>query len=134
MQFATSKLPSFVKSLSSANFDKIFAYGQRTLTYTHVHIHTHSCAHHTYTHTLTSGGSESTVPKVLLFTDKAATTTLYKGLSVEFKDRLLLTEVKKSDAALGMAYTNTCLCVYVCVSVCVCRKWVSVCEITWCNL
>ena len=45
--------------------------------------------------------SESSLAKVLLFTDKAATTTLYKGLSVEFKDRLVLTEVKKSDAALG---------------------------------
>jgi len=75
VQFATSKLPSFVKSLNSANFDTVFA--------------------------------ESSLAKVLLFSDKPTTTTLYKGLSVEFKDRLVLTEVKKSDKDLVAKYKVT---------------------------
>ncbi|KAF7722282.1 protein disulfide isomerase (PDI) protein [Apophysomyces ossiformis] len=40
----------------------------------------------------------ATLPKALLFTDKATTTPLYKALSVEFgDDRMLLGEVKKSE-------------------------------------
>lgn len=38
-----------------------------------------------------------TLPKALLFTDKPTTTPLYKALSVEFKDRLLVGEVKQSE-------------------------------------
>ncbi|PHZ07997.1 thioredoxin-domain-containing protein [Rhizopus microsporus ATCC 52813] len=38
-----------------------------------------------------------TLPKALLFTDKPTTTPLYKALSVEFKDRLLMGEVKQSE-------------------------------------
>ncbi|KAG0166587.1 protein disulfide isomerase (PDI) protein [Apophysomyces sp. BC1034] len=43
----------------------------------------------------------TTLPKALLFTDKATTTPLYKALSVEFGDsRMLLGEVKKSEKAV----------------------------------
>ncbi|KAI8142447.1 hypothetical protein BJV82DRAFT_614932 [Fennellomyces sp. T-0311] len=43
----------------------------------------------------------STLPKALLFTDKAATSPLYKALSVEFGNgRMLVGEVKKSEKAL----------------------------------
>ncbi|KAI8579575.1 hypothetical protein K450DRAFT_241645 [Umbelopsis ramanniana AG] len=38
----------------------------------------------------------STLPKALLFTDKATTTPLYKALSVDFQDRMLFGEVKSS--------------------------------------
>lgn len=38
-----------------------------------------------------------TLPKALLFTDKPTTTPLYKALSVEFKDRMLVGEVKQSE-------------------------------------
>lgn len=38
----------------------------------------------------------STLPKALLFTDKPTTTPLYKALSVDFADRMLFGEVKKS--------------------------------------
>jgi protein disulfide-isomerase A6 len=38
----------------------------------------------------------STMPKALLFTDKPTTTPLYKALSVDFVDRMLFGEVKKS--------------------------------------
>ncbi|KAI8977179.1 hypothetical protein BDF20DRAFT_873406 [Mycotypha africana] len=38
-----------------------------------------------------------TLPKVLLFTDKPTTTPLYKALSVDFKDRMLVGEVKHSE-------------------------------------
>ncbi|KAI9025105.1 hypothetical protein CLU79DRAFT_746284 [Phycomyces nitens] len=39
----------------------------------------------------------STLPKALLFTDKSATTPLYKALSADFAGRMLMGEVKKSE-------------------------------------
>ncbi|KAL0088345.1 hypothetical protein J3Q64DRAFT_1725209 [Phycomyces blakesleeanus] len=39
----------------------------------------------------------STLPKALLFTDKSATTPLYKALSADFANRMLMGEVKKSE-------------------------------------
>ncbi|KAG0741012.1 hypothetical protein G6F62_006851 [Rhizopus arrhizus] len=38
-----------------------------------------------------------TLPKALLFTNKPTTTPLYKALSVDFKDRMLVGEVKESE-------------------------------------
>ncbi|KAI7850118.1 hypothetical protein BDC45DRAFT_519048 [Circinella umbellata] len=50
----------------------------------------------------------STLPKALLFTDKAATSPLYKALSVEFGDgRMLVGEVKKSEKVLVKEYGVT---------------------------
>ncbi|KAI7863783.1 hypothetical protein BDF14DRAFT_1841102 [Spinellus fusiger] len=42
----------------------------------------------------------TTMPKVFLFTDKATTTPLYKALSVEFGDRMLVGEVKKTEKGI----------------------------------
>lgn len=41
----------------------------------------------------------SKLPHVLLFTEQAATSPLYKGMSARFKNRLAFGEVRKSDAA-----------------------------------
>lgn len=41
---------------------------------------------------------ERTLPHVLLFTDKAKTSPLYKGLSAEFRGRAAFGEVRKGDA------------------------------------
>ncbi|KAI8642221.1 hypothetical protein BD408DRAFT_367073 [Parasitella parasitica] len=38
-----------------------------------------------------------TLPKALLFTNKPTTTPLYKALSIDFKDRMLVGEVKQSE-------------------------------------
>ncbi|KAI9323354.1 thioredoxin-like protein [Dichotomocladium elegans] len=45
-----------------------------------------------------------TLPKALLFTDKSSTSALYKALSVDFKDRMLVGEVKKAEKALIKEY------------------------------
>lgn len=42
---------------------------------------------------------EPKLPHVLLFTDKASTSPLYKGMSARFKGRISFGEVRKSDAA-----------------------------------
>jgi len=39
--------------------------------------------------------------KVLLFTEKTVTTNLYKAISIEFKGRLAVTEVHKSEKSIG---------------------------------
>jgi len=41
---------------------------------------------------------------VILFTSKTSTTPLFKALSAEFKDRLLLGEVQATDAAIVSKY------------------------------
>jgi protein disulfide-isomerase A6 len=43
----------------------------------------------------------------LLFTTKAEPTALYKALSVEFKDRVLLGEAKKAETALAEKFGVT---------------------------
>jgi len=35
--------------------------------------------------------------KAILFTEKTTTTNVYKAISIEFKDRLAVTEVHKSE-------------------------------------
>ena len=45
--------------------------------------------------------SDPSLAKVVLFTEKTTTTTLYKGLSIEFKGQLVLLEARKSDKELG---------------------------------
>ncbi|CEP12011.1 hypothetical protein [Parasitella parasitica] len=45
-----------------------------------------------------------TLPKALLFTNKATTTPLYKALSVDFKDRMLVGEVKQSERNIVAEY------------------------------
>jgi len=44
------------------------------------------------------------LPIVISFTEKEKTTSLYKGLSAEFKNRLVLTEVRKTEKALVERY------------------------------
>jgi protein disulfide-isomerase A6 len=46
---------------------------------------------------------ESKLPHVMLFTDKVSTSPLIKGLSAEFRKRVAFGEVRKSNAAAGMA-------------------------------
>ena len=43
--------------------------------------------------------SEEKLHKVLLVTDKKATPPLFKALSIEFRDRLVFGEIRKSDSA-----------------------------------
>lgn len=45
-----------------------------------------------------------TLPKALLFTNKPSTTPLYKALSVDFKDRLSVGEVKQSEKNIVAEY------------------------------
>jgi hypothetical protein len=45
--------------------------------------------------------SDSELAKVVLFSEKTETTSLYRGLSAAFKDRLLLLQVNKKDKELG---------------------------------
>ena len=45
-----------------------------------------------------------TLPKVILFTDKANTTPLYKALSVDFKDRMSAGEVKHTEKSILSEY------------------------------
>ncbi|KAI8884984.1 thioredoxin-domain-containing protein [Backusella circina FSU 941] len=46
----------------------------------------------------------NTLPKSILFTNKPSTTPLYKALSVDFKDRLLVGEVKQSEKSILAEY------------------------------
>jgi protein disulfide-isomerase A6 len=47
------------------------------------------------------------VPKVLLFTDKTSTATLYKSLAIDFHHRLAMGEVRKTQKALVDRYEIT---------------------------
>eukprot|EP01100_Stratorugosa_tubuloviscum_P006431 TRINITY_DN2779_c1_g2_i1.p1 TRINITY_DN2779_c1_g2~~TRINITY_DN2779_c1_g2_i1.p1 ORF type:complete len:408 (-),score=170.42 TRINITY_DN2779_c1_g2_i1:65-1288(-) len=47
------------------------------------------------------------VAKVILFTNKPKTTDLYKGLAVEFKDRLKFAEIKHTEKTLVEKYSIT---------------------------
>lgn len=46
--------------------------------------------------------SDDKLNKVVLFTDKPKTSNLYKGLAVEYKDRLSFAQVQQSNKDLGM--------------------------------
>ncbi|CAO3625508.1 unnamed protein product [Mucor hiemalis] len=45
-----------------------------------------------------------TLPKALLFTNKASTTPLYKALSIDFKDRMAVGEVKHTEKSIVAEY------------------------------
>jgi len=53
--------------------------------------------------------TEPSIPKALLFTDKAKTTSLYKALALEFTDRMILGEVqsKNTNGELEQKYSVT---------------------------
>ncbi|GAA5813602.1 hypothetical protein MFLAVUS_007085 [Mucor flavus] len=50
------------------------------------------------------GLENETLPKALLFTNKPSTTPLYKALSVDFKDRMAVGEVKHSEKNIVAEY------------------------------
>lgn len=45
-----------------------------------------------------------TLPKALLFTNKPSTTPLYKALSIDFKDRMAVGEVKQNEKNIVAEY------------------------------
>jgi hypothetical protein len=49
-------------------------------------------------------GENPSVPKVLLFTDKKGTPSVYKGLSVAFEKKLNFGVVRSSDETLVSKY------------------------------
>ncbi|ORX82201.1 thioredoxin-like protein [Basidiobolus meristosporus CBS 931.73] len=81
VDFAVSKIPSYVQTVSSDASKK------KALTMEEF---------------LAQGGEDS--PKAILFTNKDKTTTLYKALSVDYHNRITLGQVKNTESEIVQRY------------------------------